>query len=208
MEQDWFNDNIKDLLNVKTKSRSEFSFPDLQMIYKSNLFWPIPYMDSTFICKGGTFSGLVTVVPYEQGKIVYFPKQNSTIGISFLFTGCYMAQFKYYRTEYIAHISTGLNYDCKSDWNNFVYNCMDDNRFSDFFLYKPFDDLAADIVGRSYVGGSRTLDVCGIIDTSGNWYTGLIRYSDFELIELHTSSIIKRIYGSVNVNNVNSLHLP
>ena len=195
-----FNSRIAPQLNILAHNRSRIGFPGLIVNFAQN---PIPRMNpEVFVFRGVAVSNLFTAVQFEENKIVFYEKMNNTIGISFLFSGCYLAQFEYNNKKYIAHISTGTGIDCKPQWDEFVSQCKNDNSFSNFFLYKPYDNYSAESIINA---GQEVLDTCGIIDNLNDFQTGIIKVSDCSLVDLYVSHTIKRVFGPINDNNIHNI---
>ena len=194
-----FNNRIAPQLNSPTHNRSRAGFPGLIVNLAQN---PIPRMNpEVFVCRGVAVQNLFTAVQFEPNKIVFYEKMNNTIGISFLFSGCYLAQFEYNNRKYIAHISTGTGIDCKPQWDEFVNQCKNDNSFSNFFLYKPYDNYSENRILKV----QKVLDTCGVIDNLNDFQTGIIKTSNCRLVDLYVSHTIKRVFGHINDNNIHNI---
>lgn len=79
-----------------------------------------------------------SVVLYAQCKVTVIPTDNATL--SFDFSGCYMASFKFNGQRYVAHIAYGDNYGRNAYlgatyWNQFITKNVEN--ISEIRLFKP-----------------------------------------------------------------------
>lgn len=200
-----FNTAIAPILNQHTHQRLQFNFPHIlpTIEIEENL----PYMNESFIQRGASLNN-VTTVEYQPGKIIYYPKGNNILGISFEFSGCAMVQFKYDNTYYIAHIS--LPEACHN-WNVFINNIRNNTKeYKDFILFKPYSfpvkDYYESEVVRTFPTNDHNISICGIIENE-NCYAGIMRMTDCKLqycVRIHD---VKRIDGVLNQSNYNNIIL-
>lgn len=171
---------------------------------------PLPFMNNRFNVLGCQLTN-TSIVAYRQGYISYYEKNNNSIGISFEFTGCAMAQFSYFNRTFIAHISLhlppGHPYDTRHYWNLFLWGIANSglrNGYRDFILFKPFDDTALVIIrnhGRNY-------SCCGIIDQQNVCYSAVISKTNSEAIQMWQRNNAIRVRGPLTVANFRQLCIP
>ena len=168
----------------------------------------LPFMDNHFKIYGCHLPN-TSVVKYRQGEISYYSKKNNSIGISFEFSGCAMAQFSYLDQTYIAHISLhqrGNAYDAGSYWNAFLEKIVNNglgSRYTNFKLFKPFDQTAETIIrnhGLNY-------DCCGIIDQQGICYSAIVSKINCSAIQMWQRSDAIIVNGRLLSTNVHQLTL-
>lgn len=73
------------------------------------------------------------MVLYVYGKISIYPILPHEDAISFDFSGCYIATFKYKNGKFVAHIAMDGNKDTVKYWNHIVQEGI----ISDCILYEP-----------------------------------------------------------------------
>lgn len=138
----------------------------------------------------GTQDHQYSYVRYKVPYITIFEKREGKIGLSDNFSGCYMAQFTYKDTTYIAHIFTDVKeekdksghpikvptiLDTRIHWNNFINDIVNtqDENFHDFILFKPYEPNLHEMLTNNigYVG---KVNIIGIIDTHNVCYSAIL----------------------------------
>ena len=95
-------------------------------------------------------------VIYVRSKISIFPIKQNADALSFEFSGCYMATFKYGTQKYAAHIASDGNNDIKKYWNSIVQRGI----ITDCVLFEPTEPL-----------NDFSTSCWGLITSSGDCYT-------------------------------------
>ena len=168
----------------------------------------LPFMDNHFKTYGCQLQD-TSVVKYRQGLISYYSKNNNSIGISFEFSGCAMAQFSYLDQTYIAHISLhqrGSAYDTRLFWNAFLQKIVNKglgSRYTDFKLFRPFDQTAEVLI----INHGLNFDCCGIIDLQGNCYSAIVSKTDCRAIQIWRRNDAIIVNGRLSGTNVHQLIL-
>lgn len=168
----------------------------------------LPFMDNHFRIYGCQLP-YTSIVKYDQGFISYYEKSNNSIGVSFEFSGCAMAQFSYLDKTFIAHISLhppGNVYDTRNNWNLFLRKIVNHslgNRYKDFILFKPFDNTALVIMSNHGIN----YDCCGIIDQQDVCYSAVISKTNGQAIKMWRRNNIVQVHGQILTNNVSQLLL-
>ena len=185
----WLNLNVSPFLKDININRSRFNTP-ITCNWHPNKSVPIK---SEFVpmrnnCRPDfSFRGFndndrrICVVLYEMGRIVCCRTYSSYFCISFEFSGCYMARFKYDGVCYACHIykNSSSNIDCKDLWNNFIDGAA--AQLSDVILFNPF--LQSTEEAKKLRRNSEEISICGIITTEGNCFTSILNHREANFIE-------------------------
>ncbi|MDR2937478.1 MAG: hypothetical protein LBU92_00885 [Prevotellaceae bacterium] len=98
----------------------------------------------------------VVCLPYIEGRITFCEVPEGCDAISFWFSGCAMAKFKYEGKWYVCHISlhgAGNTYDCREYWNTFVRNRRDSG-IENIILFYPFTIASRSGLAMGIMDGS------------------------------------------------------
>lgn len=98
----------------------KFNIEKTKICERGGLLW---------ICKKPTI-----VVLWKSAKISIYPWNPYMNAVSFQFSGCIMAAFKWKGKDYIAHIQRGET-DCMADWIDFIKNDRKD--ISNLVMFRP-----------------------------------------------------------------------
>lgn len=98
----------------------------------------------------------ITSVLWEKGKITIYPLYDSEDVVSFQFSGCIMAKFKYYNQYYVAHVHvTKDEEDTRKQWIDFIKNSL---WVTEITMFKPNEGVYA-------------YEIWGVITSNGDCYS-------------------------------------
>lgn len=197
-----FNNIIAPLLNISKTNERRMNFPALSNIRV--LDTNIPQVDKHFKMQGVCYYGAITAVQFRQDYILYYPKKNSELGISFEFSGCVMAQFCCNGISYIAHIYLEQGHDTRNYWNSFIEKAAIDtsNEFKDFILFRPYSHFAKVYYEERYSQMFPNIDisVCGIIENM-DCYSCVMDMKSCEIIYAVRNNDVQKIIGKLTPQN-------
>lgn len=176
----WLNSNVTPFLNDINGNRIAFNTPitsewkpqrSITIISESV---PIQNNCPTFAFYGfNDVNRRLCVVQYEVGKIVCCRTYSSYFCLSFEFSGCYMARFKYNGVSYVCHIykNSSSQLDCKDIWNHFIVG--DAVHLSDVILFNP----SLHYSNNNKICRKLNESVCGIITPTGECFSSILNHN-------------------------------
>lgn len=125
---------------------------------------------------GKHVSDMISFCVYKQGYIVCHRTYGRYVCVSFEFSGCYMARFKYDGIYYYCHIFRQSNSsgDCKNLWNNFLSNHY--QHISDIVIFRPNIERIKNKLRWISTNSMAHYSICGIIDTNNDCYAAIIEH--------------------------------
>ena len=98
----------------------------------------------------------VTSVLWERGKITIYPIYDFEDALSFQFSGCIMAKFKFHNQYYVAHIHVTKDADdTRKQWTDLIRNTLG---LSEITMFKPSEGVYA-------------CEILGVITNNGDCYS-------------------------------------
>ena len=209
MDIERFNNIIAPLLNFDKTYVKRINFPALSSI--RILDANIPNTDGHFKMQGVCYNGLITAVRFRQDYILYYPRNNNELGISFEFTGCVMAQFCCNGIYYIAHIYLEQGHDTRKFWNNFIEKAVRDtnNEFKDFILFRPYSPFIKTYYEDRYAKMFPNIDIsiCGVIENS-DCYSCIMDMKNCKIIYAVRTNDVQKNYGKLTMQNYRNVLIP
>lgn len=134
----------------------------------------IPNARNRFKYYGIDYPPSISAVLFQTGIITYSKMSHNRAVISYEFSGCYMARFKFLDSWYICHICCLGNNDsgdCKRDWNAFIQEYYHRRgEIENLSLFKPTAGYDARYY-NIYNGFPSQIQVVGLITHDGRCYS-------------------------------------
>lgn len=133
-----------------------------------------------FLFNGFSYPGYLSAVMYRPGFITYMvlPAQHYA-AVSYEFSGCFMARFRFKGVRYVCHISTAGSDspqdDCKQVWMDFLHIHAD--QISELVMFRPTDERKCyefyqELKIKSIFQKQQTHpSLCGLIKSDGSCHS-------------------------------------
>lgn len=147
--------------------------------YESPSPYNIQYQNTAFRYMG-IMINTAKIVIFEGSRITICSLRRDDYGVSFQFTGCAMAKFKYQGIPYICHIAlTGVGNvdDCRILWKKFLNENR--NSITDLVMFKPNRNMP--------LHNLKIENVCGVITPDHQCYSFIVNNTNY--IAKHDTSM-------------------
>lgn len=138
-----------------------------------------------FVSRGYHYRG-ISYVEWIQTKISFFRIAEGAHAISYKFSGCIMAKFKFQNKWYAAHIATEEkpDRDCKAVWNDFYSEFTANGMLTDVHIFKPYavQEIKTHHLEIMDTRNWRKAAVCGVITSTNECYSCILDLDNFRFV--------------------------